>query len=594
MRFRLLASALLAALCIGVASAAVPAETPTMPVEELRPGMRGEAYTVFEGVRPEKMDVEILGVLKNVIGPKKHVILVRLSGPKAEFTGVVAGMSGSPVYVEGKLIGALAYKIGIFNKEPIGGVTPIADMLEISEQDTTPAPATQVAQAAQTAVVTPFEVAGPGRTRQDAEFYRQHLQPIETSLVFSGFSEETVKRFAPQFAAAGVVPVMGAGSVDDEKQPEPIEPGSAVSIVFVRGDLNIAAGCTVTTVDAKRLLACGHPLFHFGRVDIPLTKSRVLVTVASDFASFKIMQATEPAGALVQDRLTGVLGHLGQTAEMVPVKLSLKNGGEARQFSFEVLNQARITPVAVMATVYNALRGANEYGEDVSFRMKGSIRVQGYPEVSMEDIFAPNESGPTAYGVAITLGGRFTRIYSNPWVGPRIEGVDLQFEVLPERRWARLESARTDVVEARPGDQIVIEAVLRPYRGERILRQIPVRIPASAPRGPLRILVSDGDTLDLMRNAAPFGRQPDLASTIAALNKERVNHRLYVSVLQANPQAMVDDKVMPTLPLSVINVMDGLRGTRDMVLMSESSVDESSTSLDYAVSGAQVLMVTVK
>ncbi|MGH9649214.1 MAG: SpoIVB peptidase S55 domain-containing protein, partial [Terriglobales bacterium] len=533
MRFRLLASALLAALCIGVASAAVPAETPTMPVEELRPGMRGEAYTVFEGVRPEKMDVEILGVLKNVIGPKKHVILVRLSGPKAEFTGVVAGMSGSPVYVEGKLIGALAYKIGIFNKEPIGGVTPIADMLEISEQDTTPAPATQVAQAAQTAVVTPFEVAGPGRTRQDAEFYRQHLQPIETSLVFSGFSEETVKRFAPQFAAAGVVPVMGAGSVDDEKQPEPIEPGSAVSIVFVRGDLNIAAGCTVTTVDAKRLLACGHPLFHFGRVDIPLTKSRVLVTVASDFASFKIMQATEPAGALVQDRLTGVLGHLGQTAEMVPVKLSLKNGGEARQFSFEVLNQARITPVAVMATVYNALRGANEYGEDVSFRMKGSIRVQGYPEVSMEDIFAPNESGPTAYGVAITLGGRFTRIYSNPWVGPRIEGVDLQFEVLPERRWARLESARTDVVEARPGDQIVIEAVLRPYRGERILRQIPVRIPASAPRGPLRILVSDGDTLDLMRNAAPFGRQPDLASTIAALNKERVNHRLYVSVLQA-------------------------------------------------------------
>jgi hypothetical protein len=591
MKFRSLAVALLTVGLVGAAWAAVPADTPTLSVDELQPGMKGEAYTVFEGIRPEKMQVEVLGVLRNVIGPKKHVILVRLSGPKAEFTGVVAGMSGSPVYVDGTLIGALAYKIGIFNREPIGGVTPIADMLEISEQDTTPVPPTHVAQAA-AAIVT--EVAGPGLSPQDAEFYRQHLQPIETSLVFSGFREETVKLFAPQFAAAGVVPVMGAGSVSEEKQPEPFQPGSAVSMVFVRGDLNIAAGCTVTAVDANRLLACGHPLFHFGKVSIPINKSQVLVTVASDFASFKIMQATEPAGTLVQDRLTGVLAHLGQTAEMVPVKLSLKNGGETKRYSFEVMNHARITPVAVMATVFNALRGANEYGEDVSFRMNGSIRVAGYPDVSMEDIFVPSDNASTAFGIAVTLGGRFARIYSNPWVGPRIVGVDLDFNLVPERRWARLESARTDVVEARPGDQILVEAVLRPYRGERLLRQILVRIPASAPRGPLRILVSDGDTLDRMRNIVPFGRQPDLAATIAALNKERVNHRLYVSVLQANPQAMVDDKVMPTLPLSVINVMDGLRGTRDLVLMSESSVDESSLDLDYAVTGAQVLSVTVK
>ncbi|MCI0353462.1 MAG: SpoIVB peptidase S55 [Acidobacteria bacterium] len=591
MRSKLFSWVWTATVCLSLTVVAAAAETPTLAVEELRPGMKGVAYTVFEGVRPEAMEVEILGVLKSVIGPRKHVILVRLRGEKAEFTGVVAGMSGSPVYIEGRLVGALAYKVGIFNKEPIGGVTPIADMLEISEQDATPAPATRVARAS---VAAQAEVAGPGLSQQEVERYRQHLAPIEAPLVFAGFSEETVKRFAPQFAEAGMVPVMGAGSVTDEKQPEPIEPGSAVSMVFVRGDLNIAAGCTVTSVDAERLLACGHPLFHFGRVDIPLTKSRVLATVASDLASFKIMQATETAGALVQDRLTGVLGRLGQKAEMVPVNLSLKHNGETSSYNFEVLNNPRITPAAVMATVFNALRGVNQYGEDVSFRMAGSILVKGYPAVSMEDIFVPGESQPTAYGVALTLGGRFSRIYSNPWAGPRIEGVDLEFEVLPERRWARLETARTDVVEARPGDAIVIEAVLRPYRGERILRQIPVRIPASAPRGPLRILVSDGDTLDRMRNLILPGRQLDLAATIAALNKERPNHRLYVSVLQSNPQAMVEDKVMPTLPLSVINVMDGLRGTRDMVVMSESSVDESSTVLDYAVSGAQVLMVTVK
>ncbi len=591
MKSRLFSCALALAMCTGVAAAARAAESPTMAVEELRPGMRGVAYTVFEGVRPEKMEVEVLGVLKNVIGPRKHVVLVRLHGEKAEFTGVVAGMSGSPVYIEDKLVGALAYKIGIFSKEPIAGLTPIADMLEISEQDTTPPPPAHVARAQ---TIAPAEVAGSGLDTQEVEAYRQHLQPIEAPLVFAGFREETVQRFAPQFAEAGVVPVMGAGSVAEEKQPEPLEPGSGVSMVLIRGDSNIAAGCTVTLVTADRVLACGHPLLHLGRVDLPITKSRVLATVASDMASFKVMQATETVGSLVQDRQTGVLGYLGKTAEMVPVNLSLKNGVETKSYRFEVLNHARITPAAVMATVFNALRGVNEYGEDVSFRMNGALRVEGHPAVSMQDIFAPSDGQPTAFGIAITLGQRFTRIYNHPWAGVRIHGLDLEFDVLPERRWARLESARTDVVEARPGDTIVIEAVLRPYRGERILRQIPVRIPVSAPRGPLRILVSDGDTLDRMRSPSPQGRPPDLASTIASLNKERVNHRLYVSVLQAQPQAQVEDKVMPTLPLSVINVMDGLRGTRDMVVMSESSVDESSTTVDYAVTGAQVLSVTVK
>ncbi len=591
MKSRLFSCALALVVCMGVAAAARAAETPTIAVEELRPGMRGVAYTVFEGVRPEKMEVEVLGVLKNVIGPRKHVILVRLHGEKPEFTGVVAGMSGSPVYIDDKLVGALAYKIGIFNKEPIAGITPIADMLEISAQDMTPAPSTHVAR---TQAIAPAEVGGPGLGQQEAEVYRQYLQPIETPLVFAGFREETIQRFAPQFAEAGVVPVMGAGSVEEQKQPEPLEPGSGVSMILIRGDLNVAAGCTVTLVDAERLLACGHPLLHFGRVDLPITKSRVLATVASGMASFKIMQATETVGALVQDRLAGVLGHLGKTAEMVPVTLSLKNGGQTKSYRFEVLNHARITPAAVMATVYNALRGINEYGEDVSFRMNGALRVEGHPAVSMQDIFASGDGQPTAFAIAITLGQRFVRIYNNPWSGARIQGLDLEFDVLPERRWARLESARTDVVEARPGDSIVIEAVLRPYRGERILRQIPVRIPVSAPRGPLRILVSDGDTLDRMRAPIPQGRPLDLASTIASLNKERVNHRLYVSVLQAQPQAQVEDKVMPTLPLSVINVMDGLRGTRDMVVMSESSVDESSIALDYAVNGAQVLSVVVK
>jgi hypothetical protein len=211
-------------------------------------------------------------------------------------------------------------------------------------------------------------------------------------------------------------------------------------------------------------------------------------------------------------------------------------------------------------------------------------------------MYAPLDGGtPTAYGIALSLGDHFSRIFENPYQTPKIEGVELSFDLLRERRSARLETARTDVTEARPGDDITIEALLRPYRGESILRHIPVKIPTSTPRGTLRILVSDGDTLDKFERVPPaMSRHLDLGSTIAMLNKEHSNSDVYVSLLAANPQAMVDDKVMPTLPLSVINVMDGLRGTQDMILTGESAVDEASTPVDYVVSGSRVITLNIK
>ena len=232
--------------------------------------MRGVAYTVFQGTKPEPMDVEVLGVLKNVNGPKGDMILVRLGGAKAEYTGVVAGMSGSPVYLDGKLAGALAFRIGEFSKEPIAGVTPIAEMLEINALDNSPAPYPALAK---TSASTPSKTSSPGISDLPVQDFANYLRPIETPFVFSGFSEDAVQRFAPQFAAAGIVPVMGAGSVSDAKQPEPMEPGSAVSAILVRGDMDIAATCTVTYMDAHHLLACGHPLLQFGMVDLPMTKA---------------------------------------------------------------------------------------------------------------------------------------------------------------------------------------------------------------------------------------------------------------------------------------------------------------------------------
>ena len=589
---RLLVSVLLlAGLAFGAEKTTPQLDVATLPVSQIHGGMKGIAYTVFEGTKVEPMDVEILGVLKDANGPKSDMILVRLLGKKPEYTGVVAGMSGSPVYVDGKLVGAIAFRIGQFSKDPIAGVTPIADMLEIKALDQAPPEPRGVSAPAHSEV---SRTSGPGEAAATQDF-QQYLQPIETPLVFSGFSEEAVRLFTPKFKEMGIVPVTGIGSAaSDQAQPEPLVPGSAVSAVLVRGDMNVAGTCTVTYVDPKRLLACGHPLLQFGHVEMPMTKAYVVATLASPANAFKIVNTTEPVGAFVQDRHSGILGEFGKSPQMIPVTLRV-HGARTKEFHYEVLNNAKMTPVAIMTTVFNSLQGLNESGEDTTYKMSGKIRVDGYPDVALENMFAPMDpSQPTAFAAAISLGDRFSRIFDNPYVTPAIDGVTMDFEVLKERRWARLESVRTDVTEARPGDDITVEASLRPYRGERIVKQMHVKVPTSTPKGTLRILVSDGDTLDHGRRGSASTRKLDLGSTIALLNKEHTNDQLYVSLLEANPQAMVEDKVMPTLPLSVMNVMEGMRGTQDMVVVGESAVNEYATPMDYVVTGAQVLTVSIK
>src|SRR6202795_5328540 len=221
---------------IAVAQKPDSAQTPsTIPVSQIHVGMRGVAYTVFQGVKPESMEVEVLGVLHNVNGPKGDVILVRLHGQKVEYTGVVAGMSGSPVYIDGKLAGALAFRIGEFSKEPIAGVTPIADMLEINALDRSPAEESAAVKPSVNSVAgktgTPAEFSAlPGSAQDSAgSGFANYLKPIETPLVFNGFSEQAIRLFAGQLGSAGIVPVMGAGSEGDDKHPKPVTPGWATT-----------------------------------------------------------------------------------------------------------------------------------------------------------------------------------------------------------------------------------------------------------------------------------------------------------------------------------------------------------------------------
>jgi len=265
-----------------------------------------------------------------------------------EYTGVVAGMSGSPVYLDGKLAGALAFRIGEFSKEPIAGVTPIADMLEINALDRSPAEESAAVKpgvnslAGKTAA--PGEISLLPNSQDSTAGFANYLKPIETPLVFNGFSEQAIQLFAGQLGSAGIVPVMGAGSVSDDKQPEPVEAGSAISAILVRGDMDIEATCTVTYVDPQRLLACGHPLLQFGSVDLPMNKAEVLATLPSPLNAFKIVNTTEAVGTFVQDRHTGIMGVFNRQPEMIPVTLSIHSSTGVKQFHYEVLNNPKLTP----------------------------------------------------------------------------------------------------------------------------------------------------------------------------------------------------------------------------------------------------------
>jgi hypothetical protein len=559
--------------------ASAPAVTKFFPLSEVRRGMKGVAYTVFEGVNPEPMQVEILGLLKDALGPGQDMILARLHGDKPEYTGVVAGMSGSPVYIDGRLVGALSYRIGQFTKEPICGITPIESMLQVRDGGGTSAPGMRRAD------VKDSGVEG-----------RPDMRPMETPLVFGGFSQETVDRFGDRFRAMGLTPVAGLGGANPTAvQPEPLVPGSAVSAVLVRGDLSMAGTCTVTYVDAKRLLACGHPITQYGPVQMPMTKAEVLASLASPLNSFKIINTTETVGAFTEDRASAILGQFGTQARMIPVAVEVvPPAGEAKTLHFEVLDNRQLTPSAMLMSVYQSLQTNNVSAEEMSYRLTGEIGVKGQAPVRMQGIMAQNELFPGTINTALLVNDRFSKVYENALDQPEVTGVKLKVEALPARMTAVLESATVSRMEARAGDEIEVEAMLHPYQAEARMVRVKVKLPAELSPGAMRVLVSDGATVDKLMTHGPSQQQVGLTDTVAALNRLHPNDRVYVTLLDHSAQAVVEGEALPVVPLSMANVLEPLKDSQKMQLTGESVVEAGSAEAGYAVSGSQVLSLLVK
>lgn len=616
---------------------APPAATKIFPLSEIHRGLHGVAYTVFEGVTPEPMEIEILGVLKDAIGPGQDMILGRLKGEKPEYTGVVAGMSGSPVYVDGRLVGALSYRIGQFAKEPICGITPIEQMFEVRDG---PASGLRVAEEGGHAPKTASEILSGAQTEaSDRNMVSGGgvVQPIETALVFGGFTQEAVARFGDGFKALGMTPVAGLGgaAAAGTRQPEPLVPGSAVSAVLVRGDLSISGTCTVTYVDPTRLLACGHPITQFGPVSMPMTKAEVVATLASPLNAFKIINTTETVGSFTEDRASAILGRFGVDARMIPVSVEVVQGespthrnedatngtpgvvavsekvnaptlklphadGMLSGMHFEVLNNRELTPQAMLVSVYQSLSGTNGAAADMSYRMDGELTLKGLPPVKLQGIMAPNEINSGAVAAALYVNDRFSRLYANVVEQPEVTGLRLKLQAIPEQRTAVLEGARLSQSEAHAGDTLEVEATLHPFQAEARVLRMKVQLPRDLSPGPLRVVVSDGATVDRMATPPAAGmlgaaHQPmGLADAVAQMNRMHANDRIYVTLLDHAAQAELDAQALPELPLSMANVLEPLKAAQKMQLTGESMVEAASVETDYAVSGAQVLTLDVR
>jgi hypothetical protein len=600
----LLAIFALACLSLSPQPSRAQQSTTIIPLSEIHAGMQGYAYTIFAGDQVEKFDLEVLGILPNFLGPQQSIILVQLKGPKVEHTGVVAGMSGSPVYFDGKLAGALSLKLGVFTKEPIAGVTPIADVLKSPATQNNSAQNVPTQNAAQffPQASLPTQISVNSTNNFSAQQLTlpsgSALEPIETPLVFSGFDAAALRQFSSQLQSYGFVAAQG-GTASPRPDDGQLKPGDMAGMVLVQGDASINSACTVTAVQADRVFLCGHPFLSLGDVQLPMARSRVVTTLSSDMASTKIVNIGGSIGTITGDHITAVTGKLGAAPALIPLDLTLSVAGAEKQLHFELVNHPRLTPILVALTTFSGLTQNSLYGEGTTLHLSGAIQMKNHAPVQIENTFAPGDAlSPDGLPIALTMQSIFSRLFTNNFEVAGIERVSLKVESVPGRHSFTIESAWLEKGEAAPGETLRVRVLLRPYRGPARVEETTVRVPDQVTRGTmLRVLVSDADMLNrASRGFAPVAvsGSAGLDQLIALLNRERRNDRLYVGLFSPSPTLLWDDKELPNVPLSEINIIDGRPAPGSVQVLRESLSSESSIPLGGPVAGVISLNLQIR
>ena len=580
-----------------------------MPLSAVKEGMRGTARTVFRGSEPEEFNVEILGVVPGGIGPKQDMIVGRISGGPADRTGVFAGMSGSPVYIDGKLVGAISYSFP-FSKEPICGITPIEQMISIFEhkpdaQRKAAEPrALSFAELASTnwqpnfprATASGTLISGISQNSALMAVAGQSFQRIGTPITFTGFTQETLNLFAPQLMQAGLIPVSavgGAAKITPLKKSDEttLVGGDSVSMQLTRGDYSLAAAGTVTFRQGEKIYAFGHPFLSLGTSDLPMSESHVVTVIPNINNSFKMAVPDSMVGTMTQDRATGVFGKLGQAPKMIPVKINFETSrGQTDTLNFEVAKDDFLTPLLLNIAVYNTLVAQERSLGESNVQISGEIRVQGQEPLKLERRFAGAQAGQlAASSVAIPV----SALLKSRFDGTDIDGIVLDLKSVDGSKTATLERVSLDRTQIRPGETMEILAFARTNFGKTFVQRIPVNIPADTPEGTYSITVGDGNAVQ--QNAAIQQFVPrDLSELIKTINKLKAPDRLYVQIFRTTSGAIIGASEMPNLPPSVLATLNNDRTAGGIKPAVQTIVSETQVApAEFIITGQQTLGIEV-
>jgi hypothetical protein len=514
--------------------------------------------------------------------------------------------------VDGRLIGAVSYSIGAFSKEPIAGITPIAEMTEtaalaarrpaVARQDLElPVTREGLAAALRRAfqrtrpfAERPGDIDALGLPAADAGRIGALLRPIATPIVMGGFEAEAAALVGGGFSDAGFFPISGGTRPEaSAAATKALEPGDAVGVSLITGDLEFGGTGTVTHVDGDRVYAFGHPFFNLGPTQFPMTRARVYSLLPSLMNSFKITAMGETIGTFEQDRATTIAGRLGPGPAMIPIRLSLASErGIRKTFTFKVVNDQLFTPLLTFVTVFNTLGSYERQFGAATYTVSGKARVKGHSDVAFENLFTGDTS---LSGAATYIAGPITMLLANDLEKIEIDGVDITVASAEEPRSAKLERVWLDDARPRAGRTSTLKVLTRSYRGEEQVRSLPIDIPPHA-SGSLTLLVSDGASLTQWEQREVRRTMPSqsVAQMIRSFNNSKKNNRLYVRLIGVGPGAVVEGESLPALPPSVLAVLEADRNGGSFVPLRNAVIGEWEIPTDVAVLGSRQLSIAVE
>lgn len=598
-------SILLSALAALVALSAAAQQT--MPLSQIRKGMRGYGVTVFEGTRLDRFDVEILGVLNN-IGPGQDLILAKVDSPVIQRAGVIAGMSGSPVYIDGKVIGALAYSWQ-FAKEPVAGITPIDQMLKIAESGGAGGAALTAARMsagdflkaiADRKTEELFAKMQSGMAGASPASTMSGAKPIAVPLSLSSFAPETITRFAPWLDSMGFVAVPSGSSSNGAATPAPIQktpfqPGDAVGAVLINGDFNVAATGTVTVVDGDQIYAFGHPFLDMGEVSFPMAKSEIITVMPSLASSFKFGNTGAIVGAFKQDRANGIMGTVGKSADMIPIDLTVDGSGPVKNYHVNIVRHSQLSPLILAMAADSVVANAQRAAGERTVMLESEIKLKGFAQpIVLHEGWAGAQARQAIPAYLAIVAGY---LMSNEFRPADIESVKLHLRHDDGLKIAKLLEASIDTpAKGRivPGDTVKVRTLLKPFRGEAFTETFDVKIPDNQPPGAAYLLVGSGSLM----NQIDFSLVPPdprtLEQVLAVLQRLRPSTDLTLGLYSSSDGAVTAGVYLPDLPPTMRAVVAGDTSNGAQAAVKYHPASQQARPLGYIVDGALKIDLDIK